>query len=85
MYIGSFALLFFSSYPEVKKTFSCSTQLSMKFIILINVKIPTMVGIVAFISMMNTTSESLKARKIFIFQPFNFHEQLKFHAQLIWS
>ena len=30
--------------PEVK-VFSCSTQLSMKFFLLINVKMPTVVGI----------------------------------------
>ena len=35
----------------------------MKFIILINVKIPTIVGILTFISMVNATSESLKVRK----------------------
>ena len=31
--------------PEVIKLFSCSTQLSMKFSPLINVKMPTIVGI----------------------------------------
>ena len=31
--------------PEVIKLFSCSTQLSMKFYLLINVKMPTIVGI----------------------------------------
>ena len=31
--------------PKVIKCFSCSTQLSMKFIPLINVKMPTIVGI----------------------------------------
>ena len=40
------------SYPEVIKLFSCSTQLSTKFILLINVK----VGILTFISTINTTS-----------------------------
>ena len=34
----------------------------MKFILLINVKIPTIVGILTFITMINTY-ESLKARK----------------------
>ena len=38
----------------------------MKLILLINVKIPTIVGISTFISMINTISESLKARKLFI-------------------
>ena len=43
--------------PEVIKLFSCSTQLSTKFILLINVIMPTIVGILTFISMINTTSE----------------------------
>ena len=38
-------------------------QLNIKFIMLINVKMPTIVGILTFISMINTTNESLKARK----------------------
>ena len=42
--------------------FSCSTQLSKKFILRINVKIPTIVGILTLI---NTTSERLKARNFF--------------------
>ena len=41
-------------YPGLcYKTFSCSTQLSMKFIMLINVKMPTTVGMLTFISMIN--------------------------------
>ena len=32
--------------------------------------------------MINTTSERLKARKVFICQYFSFYEQLKFRAQL---
>ena len=65
---------------EVIKFFGA--QLSMKFIMLINVEIATIVGILTFISMLNTTSESLKARKVFIFQQFSLCEQLKFHGQL---
>ena len=38
------------SGPEVVKLFSCSTQLSMKFFLLINVKMPTNVGILTFMS-----------------------------------
>ena len=62
--------------------FSCSTQPNMKFIILINVKMPTIVGILTFISMSITTSESFKARNVFVFWHLSFNEQLKFHAQL---
>ena len=47
----------FQSGPEIIKLFSYSTQLSTKFILLINVKIPTSVGILTFISMINTTSD----------------------------
>ena len=38
------------SGPEVIKLFSCSTQLSMKFSLLINVKMPTIVGILTCMS-----------------------------------
>ena len=47
--------------PEIIKLISCSTQLSMKFILLINVKMPTNVDILTFISMINI-NESLKAQ-----------------------
>ena len=67
---------------EVIKLIPCSTQLSMKFIKLINIKMPTFVGILIFISMINTTSEHLKARKVFSFKYFGFYEDLKYHAQL---
>ena len=33
--------------------FSCSTQLSMKFLLLINVKMPAVVGILTFMSRKN--------------------------------
>ena len=38
---------------------------------LINVIMPTTVGILTFIGMINTASEILKARKVFIFQYFS--------------
>ena len=65
------------------KLFSCSTQLSTKFILFINVKMPTIIGILTLISMINTTSSRLKARNFFICQYFSFYEQLKFCAKLI--
>ena len=40
----------FYSGPEVIKLFSCSTQLSMKFFPLINVKMTTIVGILTCMS-----------------------------------
>ena len=55
----------------------------MKFIMLINVKMPTIVGILSFISMIYTTSERLKARNFFICRYFSFYKQLKFRAHLV--
>ena len=51
--------------PEVIQLFPCSTQLSMKFILLINNKMPT-------ISMINIISKRLKARNFFGCRYFNF-------------
>ena len=62
------------SGPKVIKHFSCSTQLSTNFILLINVKMPTIVGILTFISMINTTSERHKVRNFLIFRYFSFYE-----------
>ena len=50
--------------------------------LLINVKMSTIVGILTFISMINTTSERLKGRNFFISWYFSFYEQLKFRVQL---
>ena len=50
-----------------------STQLSTK-IVLINVKMSPIIGILTFICMINTTSESLKARNVFICRYFSFYE-----------
>ena len=60
--------------------FSCSTQMSTKFILLINVKMPTIIDILTFISMINTTSERLTQVSVYYFL-----EQLKFRAQLSWA
>ena len=60
---------------------SWSQGYKTKFILLINVKMPTVVGILTFISMINT-SERFKANNFIICQYFSFYEQLKFHAQL---
>ena len=54
----------------------------MKFIMLIIVKMPTIVGYLIFIIMTNTTSVSLKARKVIILTMLVFMKHLKFHAQL---
>ena len=69
------------SGPEVIKLFSCSTQLSLKFILLINVKMPTIVGILTF---MTRIYQFLRFEQKFStnFDYFSIYEQLKFHAQL---
>ena len=59
-----------SSGLEVIKPFVCSIALSTKFILLINVKMPTIIGILTFISMINTTSEILEARNFFYLSRF---------------
>ena len=59
--------------PEVIKLFHAQlSQLSITFILLINVKMPTIVGILTFMSMKNAASESLKARKVFNLQHLKF-------------
>ena len=68
--------------PRGYKAFLYSSQLGMKFIMLINVKMPLIVGSLIFISMINKTSETLKARKVFTFQHFSFYEKAKSHGQL---
>ena len=46
---------------KVKNLFSCSTQMSMKSILLLNIKMPTVVGILIFINRINRKSVSFKA------------------------
>ena len=59
--------------PSGFKAFSCSNQLSMKFILVKNVKMPTIVAILTFISRIYTTSQIfIVARNIFIFRYFSF-------------
>ena len=71
--------------PQVIKLFSFSTQLSTKFILIIIVKKPTIVGILTFISIINTTSERLKARNFFCCRYFSLYEQLKkFYILRAW-
>ena len=51
----------------------------MNFTMLMSIKMPTMVGILTFISRI-ITSECFKGR--IFFQGFSFYELLEFHAQL---
>ena len=68
--------------PKVTKLFSCSTQLSLEFILLINVKMPTAVGILTFISRINYFLEGLKPEFSTAFGYFSFYQLFKFHAHL---
>ena len=68
--------------PEVIKLFSCSTQLSLKFILLINVKMPTIVGILTFMSRINYQCLRFEPEFSIYFDYSSIYEQLKFHAQL---
>ena len=68
--------------PEVIKLFSCSTQLSLKFLLLINVKMPTIVGILTFISRRNYQFLRVEPEFSTNFDYFSIDEQLKLHAQL---
>ena len=68
--------------PEVIKLFSCSAQLRLKFILLINVKMPTIVGILTFISKINYRLLSSKPLISIYLGYFSIYEQLKFQAQL---
>ena len=58
------------SRSKVIKHFSCSTQLRRKCILLLTVKMPTIVDILIFISIINTTSDRLKAINFFICRVF---------------
>ena len=49
--------------PNVIHFISRSTQLRMKIILLINVKMPTVVGILTFIMRINTAPRKLKSKK----------------------
>ena len=62
---------------QLIKPFPCLTQLGIKFILLINVKMPTLVCILTFMSRINTT----QSKESIIFNYLVFYEQMKFHAQ----
>ena len=70
------------TWPKGYKTFPMLNSAEHEIYPAHNVKMPTIVDILTFISMINTIFESLKAIKVLIFQYFWFYEQLKIHAQL---
>ena len=70
------------SGPEVIKLFPCSAQLRLKFILLINVKMPTIVGILTFISRINYCLMGFMPEFSTDLGYFSIYELLKIHAQL---
>ena len=58
--------------PEAIKLFSCSTQLSMKFSPLINVKMPTIVGILTCMSGKNNILGLTEPKKMLNFLIFSY-------------
>ena len=71
--------------PKVIKLFSCSTQRSMKFFLLINVQMPTIVGILTFMSGENSILGLYEPNISQISWYFYTYEHLKFYAQLSWA
>ena len=72
--------------PKVIKHFSCSAQLRLKFILLINVKMPTIIidGILTFISRINYYRPWCYYKPSFSIYLgyFGSYEQFKLYAQL---
>ena len=77
LYIHLFALAELLD-SEVIKLFSCSAQLRLKFILLINVKMPTIVGILTFMSRINYRFLSSKPSISICLVYFGIYEQFKF-------
>ena len=59
-------VLWVKAFPEVIKLFACSTQLSMTFSLLIDVKMPIMFGIFLFSSSGNFMLSRVEHEKSFI-------------------
>ena len=72
----------FETWPRGYITFYMLNSAEYEINLLINNKMPTIIGILTFISRIKRVSESFKARKIFLFQHFSLYELLKFYAQL---
>ena len=79
-YLVSFQVL--QQGAEVIKLFFMLNSAEHKFLTAHNVKMPRIVGILTFITMINTTSERLKAINFFICRYFSLYERLKFRTQL---
>ena len=67
------------TWPEVIKPFSMLNLAKHKIYLAHKLK-QTIVGILTFDSLINTTAQRLKAINFFFYQYFSFYEQLKFRA-----
>ena len=57
----------------------------MKFFLLINIKMPTIIGILTFMSRKSSIVGLSEPEKCLISWYFHTYKHLKFHAQLIWA
>ena len=74
-------MLIKSNYKMLKTKYFLAFKCSdVVFIMLINIKMSTNVGILTFISMIIATYESLEEKQVFIFQLYSFYEQLEYHV-----
>ena len=64
----------------VTKRFSILNSIEHEIFHAHNVKMPTIIGILTFMSMINTTSEGLTAINFLIFRYFSLYEQMEFPA-----
>ena len=71
--------------PRLLKFFTWSTQVSLKFILLMNIKMPTIVGILIFICRIDFMLSSDKQEESLNCLYFNVNEQSKFYCQLNWE
>ena len=71
-----------TSGPEVIKLFSCSTQLSMKFVLLINLKLLTILNSFLLNIAQNENFTANKYENANCSWLFHIYKQRNFHAQL---
>ena len=62
--------------PKIIKLFSCSAHLLLKFILLKNVKMPTIVGILTYMSRFDLNVKVVNLGYFVIYELFKFYAQL---------
>ena len=71
--------------PEVIKLFSCSTELSMKLVLLIKLKLLTITNSFLLNIAEHETFSTNKYENANYIWHFHIYKQRKFHAQLSWA